>query len=346
LGIDAGDINHEGYPDIVSGRWFYRNPGGDMTGHWDRVDLGINVDAMLFADVDGDKFADCIAEAFSDVYWLEAEDMEGKSWKATRVASLPATKHVNGQGYALAQIVPGGRPEIVLSTGKGLYYLEIPDNPSDGNWSAVQIAPEATEQGLAVGDVDGDGLIDVVASYGPDVESKQVAWWKNPGNKSAAWNRYEVGETENYGIDRLAVTDVDGDNRADIVVSEESWQTEEPVAQLFIFKQEGTGTTPLWKRKSILTSGSLNSLDVADLDHDGDIDIVTGEHKGKAKRVFVLENDGIGNFISHIIDQSNKESHLGTRLFDLDGDGDLDIVSIAWDEYRYLHLWRNDAIRK
>jgi hypothetical protein len=24
--------------------------------------------------------------------------------------------------------------------------------------------------------------------------------------------------------------------------------------------------------------------------------------------------------------------------------GDLDIVSIAWDDYRFLHLWRNDAV--
>ncbi|MBN2763199.1 MAG: VCBS repeat-containing protein, partial [Bacteroidales bacterium] len=346
LGLDASDIDHDGYPNIISGRYFYRNPGGDMTGHWNRVDLGMNVDAMLFADVDGDKFADCITEAFPDVYWLEAGDTERKSWKATRVASLPATKHINGQGYALAQIIPGGRPEIVLSTGKGIYYLEIPDNPSGGNWPAVQIAPEATEQGLATGDIDGDGLVDITASYGPGVESEQVAWWKNPGNKSARWNLNKVGKTENYGVDRLAVSDVNADGRADLVVTEESWQTQDTVAHLFIFNQEGTVTTPSWKRKSILTSGSLNSLDVADIDHDGDMDIVTGEHKGKAKRIFVLENDGKGKFLTHVIDHSNKESHLGTLLFDMDSDGDLDILSIAWDDYRYLHLWRNDAIRK
>ena len=30
---------------------------------------------------------------------------------------------------------------------------------------------------------------------------------------------------------------------------------------------------------------------------------------------------------------------------DIDGDGDLDIISIGWREYRYLHIWRNDAIK-
>ena len=31
------------------------------------------------------------------------------------------------------------------------------------------------------------------------------------------------------------------------------------------------------------------------------------------------------------------------RLYDLDGDGDLDIVGHAWDEYRFLHLWWNEG---
>ena len=139
---------------------------------------------------------------------------------------------------------------------------------------------------------------------------------------------------------------MNADERTDILVTEESWQTEEPVAQLFLFIQGGSGNIPSWTRKSILTSGSLNSLDVADMDYDGDIDIVTGEHKGKNKRVFVLENNGRGNFTPNVIDHGNRESHLGTLLFDMDGDGDLDILSIAWNNYRFLHLWRNDATIK
>jgi hypothetical protein len=29
----------------------------------------------------------------------------------------------------------------------------------------------------------------------------------------------------------------------------------------------------------------------------------------------------------------------------MDNDGDLDIISAAWDNYQYLHLWRNDAVK-
>jgi len=47
----------------------------------------------------------------------------------------------------------------------------------------------------------------------------------------------------------------------------------------------------------------------------------------------------------HEIDRG-KESHLGARLFDLDADGDLDLVSHAWDRWQDLHLWRNDTRRR
>jgi hypothetical protein len=298
----------------------------------------------LFVDVDGDEFADCIAEALPDVYWLEAGDLQGKSWKATRIASLPPAQHVNGQGIAAAQIVPGGRPEIVLSTGKGVYFIEIPSNPSAGGWPVTLAAAEASEQGLAVGDVDGDGLIDFAAAYGHRVEPRSVAWWKNPGRRSGPWKLNQVGQTANYSADRLAIADLNGDGRADILVTEESWQTQERVAQLFCFQQSSPRGASSWERRTILTAGSLNNLDVADLDHDDDLDLVTCEHKGKDKRLFVLENDGKGRFTPQVIDHG-KESHLGTLLFDLDGDGDLDILSVAWDEYRFLHLWRNDALK-
>jgi hypothetical protein len=344
-GLSGFDVNGDGYLDIIAGRYFYLNPGGDMTGRWERVDLGRNVDAMLFIDVDGDGFADCIAEALPDLYWLEAEDRRGQSWKAIKIASLPPARHVNGQGFAVAQIVPGGHPEIVLSTGRGIFYIEIPSDPSAGNWPVTPAAPEASEQGLAVGDIDGDGLIDIAVAHGHRVEPRLVAYWNNPGRPSGSWKLNEVGQTANYSADRIAVADLTGDGRADILVTEESWQTQERVAQLLCFEQKGPRGAPSWERRAILTAGSLNSLDVGDLDHDGDLDLVTCEHKGRDKRLFVLENDGKGRFRHHVIGHG-KESHLGTLLLDLDGDGDLDILSVAWDEYRFLHLWRNDARKK
>ena len=47
FGLAAADFNADGYLDLVSGRTVYRNPGGDMTGNWQKTDLGQHVDANL-----------------------------------------------------------------------------------------------------------------------------------------------------------------------------------------------------------------------------------------------------------------------------------------------------------
>ena len=58
FGLDFMDLNKDGYKDIIAGRYFYINPGGDMQGQWIRNDLGMNVDGYLYMDIDGDEYAD------------------------------------------------------------------------------------------------------------------------------------------------------------------------------------------------------------------------------------------------------------------------------------------------
>jgi hypothetical protein len=136
------------------------------------------------------------------------------------------------------------------------------------------------------------------------------------------------------------VADINGDGRLDVVVSTENGKASGAATYWFQAPVDPTATT--WTRRTIATQGSTNSMSVASTGRSG-IEVVTGEHKGQLRVRIWKSSDGGETWTDSIVD-AGKESHLGTRLVDINGDGALDIVSIAYDAYSDLHIWRNDAV--
>ena len=343
FGLDAGDMDRDGDLDILSGRYLYRNPGGDMERPWERIVLDDNVDGIFIMDVDDDPFCDLIAQALPTVYWYEALDVTATVFQKHTIATIPATSHVNSQGFEKTQVITGGKPEILIAGNGDIYCIEIPSDPEHSPWKTTLIGPNTSDEGIGTGDIDGDGDTDVVAGRRPDGEDepKILVWFENPGHTDGAWTGTEIGNTS-HPIDRIEVADLNGDDRVDIVLTEERYPGLEPDAFLHWFEQPGNPVEK-WERHTIVQQYSMNNLDLADLDHDGDIDIVTNEHKGNRLELQLWENDGIGRFTKQVLD-TGKENHLGTQLADLDGDGDLDLFGAAWDNYKWMHLWRNDEL--
>ena len=211
------------------------------------------------------------------------------------------------------------------------------------SWPATRVTSTATDEQVGIGDINGDGRNDIAAGDMKDGGS-YIAWFENPGDSSPDWVRHRLGEFDGVYPDRVDLADLDGDRRLDVVVTEEN-DGSSANAEVMWYRQADDPTDDNWQRNIVVTQYTTNGLDVADLDGDGDLDLVTGEHRGP-RRVSIWENAGAGaegavEWIEHPVDEG-KESHLGARVWDLDHDGDLEIVSIAWDEPQYLHLWVND----
>lgn len=343
MGLAMADLNNDGFKDIASGKWVYFNPGGDMTGKWKKQTLPVNADLLLQINVDNDENADLIAEDGSGyVYWFEMNDRAGENWYYRKIGNAGKGNHMlSTQGYALTQLESGGKPEIIIVGGEqpegAIYYFKIPSKPESDEWPRTVVNPAVYPEGVGYADFDHDWDIDLCATS--EVNTK-ISWYENPGDGSGDWNAHFVGYLN--GADRFVTGDMDGDGGMDIIATGANG-TENGI---YWFNTPEDPRTGKWIWHTIINTGkenSMNSLDIADMDQDGDMDLISGTHMGQLN-ISIWENDGKGHFIEHIVD-TGKESHLGSRVADLDGDGDLDIVSIAWIKSQYLHVWRNDAIQ-
>jgi hypothetical protein len=275
----------------------------------------------------------------ASLWWLRPD---GDGFAITEVGALPEADHaMSTQGVEVAPLLPGEVPELVLSnggdaaTGVGIYAFRI---VPEGPWPRRRITDRTSDEGIAVGDINGDGNLDLVGTRG---DRGEVEWYANPGDLQSDWSAHPIATLEDMSwLDRIRLSDLNCDGRLDVVVTEENGKAHG--AQTYWLEQPVDPRQSNWPAHLVASQGSTNSLDIADFDHDGDVDIVTGEHRGDLK-VVVWENTDCGRFDAHTID-SGKESHLGTKAVDLDDDGDIDLVSIAWNEPERIYVWRNDAI--
>lgn len=336
FGIASSDATGDGFSDIVSGRYFYRNPGGNIASSWPRVTLPTEADGALFANIDGDSSADIIAFHFPTAYWFESTSANGSAWAIRRTLDLGSavvTDHRNPQASRVADLNADGSPEIIFEGGKpsdgtgGIYALSVPSNPLNGTWPLTRLTSIGGD-GFGLGDLNNDGKADIATG------NSTIHHFQNTGSLGS-WPGTQIGTVEAVG-DRFEIADMDSDGKKDIVVSEEYASASNLTTRAYWFKNPGDAGS--WQRREFAEGTALMSMAVTDMDSDGDNDVVLGEHRG-SKRMFVYGNSGTGTFTQHLVG-TGKESH-GLMVSDLNNDGANEILHIAWDNYTDLHLWIN-----
>jgi len=140
--------------------------------------------------------------------------------------------------------------------------------------------------------------------------------------------------------DRNRLVDINDDGRLDAVVGYEAISR---IGKLAWYQQPADPES-LWSERLIANIIGPMSVDVRDMDGDDDIDVIVGEHNlvnPSTAKMYVFENaDGQGaSWTEHVV-YTGDEHHDGAQVVDIDGDNDLDIVSIGWGNDKVI-LYEN-----
>lgn len=292
--VDAADINGDGRIDIASGRYaadgtelvcWYENPGPGGLAEgviWKEHVLGTqagHIKDILCRDIDGNGQVDVITRGHteSSVFFQTAE-----AWKKRVLA------HERREGLALGDLDLDGDLDIVMNG----FWFETPDDPLKGDfllhvfddlWFTQDTGSwQDNAVSAAVGDLNADGLPDIVMGHAENV-GYPLVWYSVEAVEQVTtgpWQRHTIAATFDW-CETIDLGDVDLDGDLDLLAAkferhgpkDNPWANFAPFP-VVLYLNDGTGRN--WESRELADHG-IYAGKFGDLEGDGDLDIVGPE---------------------------------------------------------------------
>ena len=360
-----GDFNHDGKLDVVYGPYWWEGP--DFT---KRHEFRPATQTFKRKAADGTEQVIAgyegglgVNNAYSDAFFTWAYDFNGDGWTDILVVGLPGEpaywfenpkgrdghwqRHqvfdvVDNESPGFLPFVGGAKPELICNS-KGFFGYAAPDWSDAVNpWVFHPISPDNKygkyTHGLGVGDVNGDGRLDLLEATG---------WWEQPaaGAGDAVWkyHKFAFCPTEEgvpFGTAQMFAYDVNGDGLNDVITCFAAhgyglaWWEQVRVGDDITFKPHVfMNKTPADSPYGVKFT-QPHALDLVDMDGDGLKDLVVGKRfwahgpQGDPEPnepavlywfQLVRHADKTAEFVPHLID---SDSGVGTQVVAADVNGD------------------------
>ena len=332
-GIAVADVNKDGRPDLLVGDLWYEAPKWTPheirpAGNYEPA-TGYSRAFNVFAqDVDRDGWVDEIVVGMPGEpgKWYRNPGRAGGPWR-----EYPLTNAVCNESPLFGRLTGTQRPVLVAGSSSGtMAWWEPGPHPTDGFVIHPISQPKSPgadvfSHGLGIGDVDGDGRLDVLCTAG---------FYKGPANPTTSPWRF-VPASLGPDCAQMCVLDLNGDGLPDVASSSAHnagvWWHE---------RIRGAGQTQFRRHVIDQSFTEAHSLVAADINGDRQPDLVTGKRwwahgptgdpdaNGPAVLYwyeFRRNADGSVRWIRHEVD---RDSGVGTQfqVADLDGDHRPDIA--------------------
>lgn len=183
---------------------------------------------------------------------------------------------------------------------------------------------------VQAGDVDGDGLTDVLGAgwYG-----NQLAWWKNDGGTPIEWTKYII-RSNYFEAHEIMPCDIDKDGDMDVL------GVSAALHAITLF--ENDGNWPITWSEHVIDNdfSGARSVDARDIDGDGDIDLAGAALLDHAIAWYRNDSNDSIHFTKITVGTGFTYSHK-VQIVDIDKDGKQDILGTAYN--KGLAWWENDG---